>query len=54
MTKLELSYAYPFVGLTFVLVLVFSVVLFKEPLTLYKIIGVGFIAIGIIISSRSI
>ncbi len=54
MTKLELSYAYPFVGLTFVLVLILSALFFKEPLTTYKVVGVGFIALGIIISSRSI
>lgn len=54
LTKLELSYIYPFLGLTFILVLTFSVIIFKEPLTLFKLIGVGFIALGIIISSRSL
>ncbi|MCU0849127.1 MAG: EamA family transporter [Spirochaetes bacterium] len=54
MTKFELSYAYPFAGLTFILILVFSVILFNEPLTIHKIIGTILIAIGLIISSRSL
>lgn len=53
MTKFEISYAYPFMSLAFVLVLIFSVFVFKESLSLYKIIGMVFIVIGIIITSRS-
>ena len=53
MTKFDISYAYPFTSLGFLLILVFSYLLFKEPLTLYKIIGVLFIMVGIIISSKS-
>ena len=54
MTKLQLSYAYPFVGLTFVLVMLFSSLFFKEPITQQKIVGMSFIVIGIIISSMSL
>jgi uncharacterized membrane protein len=53
MTKFEISYAYPFMSLAFVLVLIFSVFVFNESLTLHKILGLVFIIIGIIITSRS-
>ncbi len=49
MTKFELSYAYPFMSLNFVLVLLLSINLLNEPLTLYKIIGVGFIVLGTLV-----
>ena len=52
MTKFELSYAYPFMSLAFVLVLVLSVLLFHEALTTAKILGVLLIIAGIIIGSR--
>jgi len=53
MTKLELSFAYPFMSLSFVLVLVLSALLLREPLTLYKIIGMALVVIGLVVSSRS-
>lgn len=52
MTKFELSYAYPFMGLTFVLVFVASVFLFAESVTIYKVLGLALIVLGIIIASR--
>ncbi len=52
MTKLDISYAYPFTSLGFVLVLIFSVLLFGEPLNAYKIIGVLCIMLGIFITSK--
>jgi multidrug transporter EmrE-like cation transporter len=52
LAKFDLSHAYPFMGLTFVLVLVLSVVLFHEPLTMHKIIGIVLIVTGIIVGSR--
>jgi len=54
MTKFDISYAYPFTTLGFVFVFMFSVILFNEPVTWHKIIGLGFIIIGLIISNRSI
>lgn len=54
MTKFQLSYAYPFMGLNFVLVFIFSNVLFKEPVSFTKVIGLALIVLGIIVSSRSI
>ena len=52
MTKFELSYAYPFMSLAFVFVLVLSAVFFHEPLTVAKILGVLLIIAGIIVGSR--
>ena len=52
MTKFELSYAYPFMSLAFVLVLILSAVFFHEPLTAAKILGVLLIIAGIVVGSR--
>jgi multidrug transporter EmrE-like cation transporter len=52
MTKFDLSYAYPFMSLAFVLVLFLSAIFFKEPVTIPKSLGLGLIVLGIIIGSR--
>ena len=52
MTKFELSYAYPFMSLAFVLVLIFSAVLFNEPVTVPKVLGVVMVIAGLIVASR--
>jgi multidrug transporter EmrE-like cation transporter len=51
MTKLDLSHAYPFVSLSFVLVLLLSWGLFHEPLSWQKLLGVALIICGVIVSS---
>lgn len=53
MSKLPLSYAYPFMSLAFVLVFILSVLLFKESVTPYKLIGTGLIVAGIVINSQA-
>lgn len=52
MTKLDLSHAYPFMGLTFALVLVLSGVFFDEPMNWQKTAGVMLIIGGIALSSQ--
>jgi multidrug transporter EmrE-like cation transporter len=52
MTRLQLSHAYPFVGLTFVLVLMASGLFFNEPVTPLKIAGVALIVLGIVVGSQ--
>ena len=52
MTKLDLSHAYPFVSLSFVLVLALSALLFHEPMNWYKIVGVALIVSGVALSSQ--
>jgi multidrug transporter EmrE-like cation transporter len=52
MTRVELSYAYPFIGLVFVLILVSSSLLFHEAITTSRVIGVLLVIAGIIVASR--
>ena len=52
MTKLQLSHAYPFVSLSFALVLLLSWALLDEPLTWQKVAGVVLIGCGVIVSSQ--
>ena len=52
LTQLELSYAYPFMGLTFIFVLMLSALMFQEALGWEKIMGVALIVAGITLSSQ--
>ena len=52
LTKFELSYAYPFMSLAFVFVLILSAIFFHEAVTVPKALGVALIVAGIIIGSR--
>jgi len=54
MTKFDISYAYPFTTLGFVLIFFCSIFIFHEPFTWQKFIGILFIITGIIITSKSI
>lgn len=47
MTKFDISYAYPFMSLAFVLVMVGSVLFFQEPVNIFKLAGTATILIGI-------
>jgi drug/metabolite transporter (DMT)-like permease len=50
--KLDLSHAYPFVSLSFVLVLFLSAALFGEPLGWAKIGGIALIVAGVALGSQ--
>lgn len=52
MTKLDLSHAYPFTSLAFVLVLVASAFFFHEPVNAAKITGIALICLGIVVGSQ--
>jgi multidrug transporter EmrE-like cation transporter len=52
MTRLQLSHAYPFMSLAFILVMFFSGLLFNEPITTPKIIGVALVMLGLAIGSQ--
>lgn len=52
MSKLEISHAYPFMSLNFVLVLLLSGLLFHEPITINKVAGMILLILGLIIGSR--
>lgn len=52
-SRLEISFAYPFTSLGFVLVLLLSAVFFHEQISLVRFIGVIVICIGVFLVSRS-
>ena len=52
MSKLEISYAYPFTSLGFVLVVLLSGLLFGETLNVWRICGVILIVAGITVASQ--
>jgi drug/metabolite transporter (DMT)-like permease len=52
MTKLQLSHAYPFMSLAFILVMLFSAWLFSEPLTMFKVAGAALVVLGLAIGSQ--
>lgn len=52
MTKFDLSYAYPFMSLNFVLVVFFSAILLSEPINFHKFLGLLLIVLGTIIVAR--
>jgi len=54
MTKFNISYAYPFMSLSFVLVFLLSIFLFQEPVTTQKIVGLSLIVLGILVTSQSL
>lgn len=53
-TKIELSKAYPFTIVSFVLVVLLSVTLFKENINNYMIIGILLIITGIYLISKTL
>jgi multidrug transporter EmrE-like cation transporter len=53
LSKFQLSVAYPFMSLSFVLVVLMSAVLFNESVTIFKIAGIMLIVLGIIVGSRA-
>lgn len=52
MTRFNLSHAYPFMSLNFVVVLLFSAWLLHEPFTLNKALGVVLIVVGTVVAAR--
>jgi len=52
MTKFDLNHAYPFMSLNFVVVLLLSGWLLSEPVTVQRVLGVGLIVLGTIISAK--
>jgi multidrug transporter EmrE-like cation transporter len=51
-SRLELSHAYPFTSLSFVLIMLLSGFLFNEPITVSKLLGTGLVVAGIIVGSQ--
>lgn len=53
MTRFEISYAYPWVSLNFVLMLVFGVLLFDESFNSVKVLGTLLVIAGIVLIARN-
>lgn len=51
LSKLPLSYAYPFMSLTFPIVVILSARIFEEPISPRAYLGLGLIVMGLIIAS---
>ena len=47
MSRFDISYAYSFLGLNFVITLFIGVTVFNEPILMVRIVGVALIAIGV-------
>jgi multidrug transporter EmrE-like cation transporter len=52
--RMALSVAYPLMSLGYILTLVLGVMLFREPLSLMRVLGVVVIIIGVILISRPV
>ena len=52
MTKFDLSHAYPFMSLNFVVVLLLSGWILSEPVTLQKTLGIALIVLGTVVAVR--
>lgn len=51
MSRFEISYAYPFVGLSFVLIMICGGLIFGEPIGVLKIVGTILVVVGVIVTS---
>lgn len=52
LSRVDLSFAYPFVGLSYVIVVLLAFLFLKEPLNLYRVAGSIIILVGLIIIAR--
>ncbi|GGB01002.1 transporter [Brucella endophytica] len=53
LSKVDLSFAYPFLSLAYVAVAVFAWMVFKEDLGTLKIAGIAFICVGTVLIAQS-
>ncbi|WP_136656418.1 EamA family transporter [Nitratireductor sp. XY-223] len=53
LSKVELSFAYPFLSLAYVAVAVFAYLVFKEDLNAWRIAGIAFICVGTVLIAQS-
>lgn len=53
LSKVELSFAYPFLSLAYVAVAVFAYLIFKEDLNAWRIAGIAFICVGTVLIAQS-
>jgi drug/metabolite transporter (DMT)-like permease len=53
LSRVDLSFAYPFLSLAYVVVTVYAYLVFKEDVTPYRVAGIALICFGTILISRS-
>lgn len=53
LSKVDISFAYPFLGLSFVLITAWGYLVLSEPLSAYKVIGVCLIVCGVALVAKS-
>jgi len=53
LSKVELSFAYPFLSLAYVAVLVFAYFVFREDINAWRMAGVAFICVGTVLIAQS-
>lgn len=53
LSRVELSFAYPFLSLAYVVVAVYSYYVFNEDVNAFRMTGIAFICVGTILISRS-
>jgi drug/metabolite transporter (DMT)-like permease len=53
LSKVELSFAYPFLSLAYVAVAVFAYFIFREDLNAWRIAGIAFICVGTVLIAQS-
>lgn len=53
LSKVDISFAYPFLGLSFVLVAMWGYFILSEPMSVYKIAGISFIVFGVALVAKS-
>ena len=53
LSKVDISFAYPFLGLSFVLITAWGYFVLAEPMNLFKLAGVVFIVCGVALVAKS-
>ncbi len=53
LSRVDLSFAYPFASLSYVIMLIASWLIFKENITLLRLVGTAMIGLGVLLISRS-
>ena len=53
LSKVELSFAYPFLSLAYVAVAIFAYFVFQEDLNAWRIAGIAFICVGTVLIAQS-
>ena len=53
MTRFDLTYAYPFMSLAFIIVMAFSIIFLGEVLSMQKVLGTALVVTGLILVARA-